>query len=67
MINNDKCYDKQCIGLTEAHNGHFIPPGDFPDPGIKSASPASPALQSDSFPLSHWGGPCIIAQCYFMC
>ena len=25
MINNDKCYDKQCIGLTEAHNGHFVP------------------------------------------
>ena len=29
-------------------------PGDFPDPGIKSASPATPALQVDSLPLSHW-------------
>ena len=25
--------------------------GDLPDPGIK---PASPALQADSLPLSHW-------------
>ena len=28
----------------------FPPPGDFPDPRIK---PASPALQVDSLPLSH--------------
>ena len=27
----------------------------FPDPGIKPASPASPALQADSLPLSHGG------------
>ena len=27
----------------------------FPDPGIKSTSPASPALQMDSLLLSHWG------------
>ena len=27
------------------------PPGDLPDPGIE---PLSPALQVDSFPLSHW-------------
>lgn len=25
MINNDKCYDKQCIGMAEAHNGYFSP------------------------------------------
>ena len=25
-------------------------PGDFPDPGIESTSPASPALQADSLP-----------------
>ena len=31
----------------------FPPPGDFPDPGIKPTSPASPALQADSLPLSH--------------
>ena len=30
-------------------------PGDLPDPGIKPASPVSPALQADSLPLSHWG------------
>ena len=28
------------------------PPGDLPNPGIE---PASPALQTDSLPLSHWG------------
>jgi len=33
------------------------PPGIFPTPGIKPVSPASPALQSDSLPLSHWGSP----------
>ena len=34
--------------------GCHLPPGDLPDPGIE---PASPALQADSLPLSHWGGP----------
>ena len=29
----------------------FPPSGDFPDPGIKPAFPASPALQVDSLPL----------------
>ena len=33
------------------------PPGDLPDPGIKPRSPASPALQADSLPLSRWGNP----------
>ena len=32
-------------------------PGDLPDAGIKPMSPAPPALQVDSLPLSHWGGP----------
>ena len=27
--------------------------GDLPDPGIEPASPASPALQLESLPLSH--------------
>jgi len=27
----------------------FPPPGDIPDPGIKSASPVFPALQADYF------------------
>ena len=31
------------------------PPGDLPDPGIEPLSPASPALQADSSPLSHRG------------
>ena len=30
---------------------------DLPDPGIEPASPAAPALQADSLPLSHWGSP----------
>ena len=30
-------------------------PGDLPDLGIESVSPASPALQADSLLLSHWG------------
>ena len=33
------------------------PPGDLPDPGIKPISPAAPALQADSLPLSHQGSP----------
>ena len=33
------------------------PPGDLPNPGIKPMSPASPALQEGSLPLSHWGSP----------
>ena len=30
------------------------PPGDLPDPGIETRSPAAPALQVTSLPLSHW-------------
>ena len=37
----------------------FPPPGDLPDPGIKPMSPASPALQADSLPLSHRGSPLV--------
>ena len=33
------------------------PPGDLPDPGIKSASPGSPALQVDSFTAEPPGKP----------
>lgn len=25
MINDDKCYDKQSIGMTETLNGYFSP------------------------------------------
>ena len=35
----------------------FPSPGDLPVPGIKLLSPASPALQADSLPLSHGGSP----------
>ena len=37
----------------------FPSPGDLPDPGIKLVSPAAPALQVDSLPLSHWESPSI--------
>ena len=30
------------------------PPGDLPNPGIETRSPAAPALQVTSLPLSHW-------------
>ena len=35
----------------------FPSPGDLPDPGIESASPASLALQTSSLPLSQGGRP----------
>ena len=35
----------------------FPPLGDFPDPGIKPASPVSPALQVDSLPAETSGKP----------
>ena len=35
----------------------FPPPGDLPDSGIKPVSPAAPALQTDSLPLSHQQRP----------
>ena len=31
--------------------------GDIPAPGFEPESPASPALQADSLPLSHLGSP----------
>ena len=33
------------------------PPGYLPNPGIESKTPASPAWQADTLPLSHWGSP----------
>ena len=33
----------------------FPPTEDLPNPGIEPASPAAPALQADSLPLSHLG------------
>ena len=34
-----------------------LSPGYLPNPGIEPASPAPPALQPDSLPLSHCGSP----------
>ena len=31
--------------------------GDLPHPGMEPVSPAAPALQADSLPLSHCGSP----------
>ena len=33
----------------------FSSPGDLPNSGIKPVSPASPALQADSLPVSYQG------------
>ena len=33
------------------------PPEGLPNPGVKSASPATPALQADSLSLSHQESP----------
>ena len=35
----------------------YLPPGDLPDPRMEPISPAAPALQADSLPLSHHGSP----------
>ena len=35
----------------------FLPPGNLHNPGIEPMSPASPALQVDSLPMSHVGSP----------
>ena len=36
---------------------HALLQGIFPTPGIEPVSPAAPALQVDSLPLSHQGNP----------
>ena len=38
------------------------PPGNLPDPGIEPESPAAPALQVDSLPPSHRGGPFMVSN-----
>ena len=46
------------FSMQDCWSGFPCPPsGDLLDPGIKPVSPAAPALQADSFPLSHWGSP----------
>ena len=47
------------MGFSRQENWNglsFLSPGDLPDPGIE---PGAPALQADSLPLSHHGGPCL--------
>ena len=41
---------RQKLALLE----HLSDPEDLYDPGIGPVSPAFPALQADSLPLSHW-------------
>ena len=41
----------------------FPPPGDPPNPGMEPVSPASPALQADPLPLSHWEAILTIHTC----
>ena len=42
-----------------------LPPRDFPNPGIKSASVTSPALAGWFFiPLAHLGSPAMICRCF---
>ena len=48
------------MGLSRQENwsGLLCPlPGDLPDPGIELRSPAAPALQAISLPLSYKGRP----------
>ena len=35
----------------------YSPPGDLPDPGMETVTPASPALQAGSFPTEPPGKP----------
>ena len=47
-------------GILQARILEWIampPPGDLPDPRIESMSPAAPALQVDSLPLSQREAP----------
>ena len=36
-----------------------LPPGDLPDSEIEPTSPAPPALQVESLPLTHQGSPLV--------
>ena len=52
------------MGFSRQEHGNGFPfpsPGNHPEPGIEPMPPASPALQADSLPLSHWGGPSFCA------
>ena len=54
------CRDPLSLGFSRQEYGSEMPcppPGDVPDPGINPAPPVTPALQTDSLPLSHGGKP----------
>ena len=54
------CWVPLSMGFSrqEYWSGLLLPsPGDFPDLGIEPMSPAAPALQADSLPLSYQGSP----------
>ena len=55
-------------GMNPGVCSHFLPWGDFPDPGIESESTGFPALQVDSLPLSHQRSPGVCVYIYvFFC
>ena len=53
------CQTPLSVGFSRQEYWSELPhlPGDLSDPGIEPASPADPALQVDSSPLSHQGSP----------
>ena len=53
------CQAPLSVGFSRQEGWNALPcspSGDLPDPGME---PVSPALQADSLPLSHQGGPSI--------
>ena len=63
------CQARLSVGFSrqEYLSGLPSPPlGDLPNPGIKPASLAAPALQADSLPLSHEGKPFVYTYITFI-
>ena len=63
------------MGLSRQEHWSGLPrrsPGELPDPGIEPMSPASPALQAGSLPLSRWRSPgppvaALFLYVFFLC
>ena len=54
------CQAPLCMGFSKQEYWSGLPcppPGDLPNPGIETASPATPELQADSLLLSHQRRP----------
>ena len=54
------CHSPLSMGFSRQEYWSGLPfpsPEDLPNPGIKPVSPSSPALQTDSLPLSYLGSP----------